>query len=158
MGAPLFLKALFNVESWMKLWIFQVYYMSWRKLPGLKHVWIQQVDDFSCLDVNFRVWNASEFNKSKILFEECSRFSLLHIQKICVKRYMKCLYFSLKLIGLPGCSIRFWKSKKGKFKKCCEGATFLHNITRFSKGTSKWKYWCYLFLLVIWVNRWSKKF
>ena len=38
-----------------------------------------------CPDVNFRVWNASEFNKSKILFEECSRCSLLHIQKICVK-------------------------------------------------------------------------
>ena len=70
-----------------------------------------------CPDVNFRVWNASEFNKSKILFEECSRCSLLHIQKICVKRYMKCLYFSLKLIGLPGCSIRFWKSKKGKNSK-----------------------------------------
>ena len=70
-----------------------------------------------CPDVNFRVWNASEFNKSKTLFEECSRCSLLHIQKICVKRYMKCLYFSLKLIGLPGCSIRFWKSKKGNIQK-----------------------------------------
>ena len=38
-----------------------------------------------CPDVNFWVWDASEFNKSKILSKECSRFSLLHIQKICVK-------------------------------------------------------------------------
>ena len=117
MGAPLFLKALFNVESWTKLWILQVYHMSWRKLPSLKRVWIQQVEDFNCLDVNLRVWNASEFNKSKNLFEECSRCLLLHIQKICVKRYMKCLYFSLKLIGLPGCLSRFWKSKKEKYSK-----------------------------------------
>ena len=64
---------------------FKFIYLSWRKLPGLKRVWIQQVEDFGCLDVNLRVWNASEFNKSKILFEECSRCSLLHIQKICVK-------------------------------------------------------------------------
>ena len=146
MGAPLFLKALFNVEIWTKLWIFQVYHKSWHKPPGLKCVWIQQVEDYvkkwktQCVlpliilmtktmwknekmentmcsssetfrfsmspDVNFRVWNASEFNKSKILFEECSRCSLLHIQKICVKRYMKCLYFSLKL--------------NEKFKKRCE--------------------------------------
>ena len=66
-------------------------------------------------DVNLRVWNVSEFNKSKISFEECSRCSrcsLLHIQKIFFKRYMKCLYFSLKLIGLPGCLNRFWKTSR----------------------------------------------
>ena len=44
-GSP-FSQALFNVESWTKLWILQVYHKSWRKLPSLKCVWIQQVEDF----------------------------------------------------------------------------------------------------------------
>ena len=137
MGAPLFLRLYSMLNHGRNSEYFKFIYLSWRKLPGLKRVWIQQVEDFGCLDVNLRVWNASKFNKSKTcgkngkhicvlpliilmtktmwrlwsLFEECSRCSLLHIQTICVKRYMKCLYFSLKLIGLPGCSSRFWKSK-----------------------------------------------
>ena len=149
MGAPLFLKALFNVESWTKLWIFQVYYMSWRKLPGLKRVWIQQVEDFIWrMDVNFRVWNASEFNKSKILFEECSRCSLLHIQKICVKDIWNVCTFHLNQLFCLDVRSGFEKVKIKKFKKCCEGVTILQYITRFSTGTSKWKYWCYLFYLL----------
>ena len=40
------------------------------------------------------------------------------------------MYFSLKLIVLPGCSIRFLKSKTEKtFKSIDQGATFLLYIT-----------------------------
>ena len=112
---------------------------SQRLYSMLKHG--QNSDSFKfiiCPDVNFRVWNASEFNKSKTLFEEysrfslfeeCSRFSLLHIQKICVKRYMKCLYFlnfwvhftyvhydQPKMVDLPNIphAINSWQFLQGK--------------------------------------------
>ena len=150
MGAPLFLRLYSMLNHGLNSECLDVYYESWRKLPGLKRVWIQQVEDFIWrMDVNFQVWNASEFNKSKILFEECSRCSLLHIQKICVKRYMKCLYFSLKLIGLPGCLSRFWKSKKKNIQKsvvkvlqsCNTSLNFQKRYVKQEIFDGIWFYW-----------------
>ena len=148
MGAPLFLWLYSMLNHGLNSECLDVYHESWRKLPGLKRVWIQQVEDFIWrMDVNFRVWNASEFNKSKILFQECSRCSLLHIQKICVKDIWNVCTFHLNQLFCLDVRSGFEKVKIKKFKKCCEGVTILQYITRFSTGTSKWKYWCYLFYL-----------
>ena len=50
---------------------------------------------------------------------------------------MKCLYFSLKLIGLPGCLSRFWKSKKKNIQKT-HRLLLLYAKTRLWSAAGHW--------------------